>query len=197
MGLVASAIEVYPFETTGLLTGKISKKKVSGRNRKMVILQTACPIQTAKRRTTEVNPLKNRKAFLRAFNSIVAIPKFNIVGEYHSHTKADAKAELSNDDIGYVEERLQDVYKKGDLLLDKPRWLEVILGITKKKYPKLVDPGWSYSDYPRKARCLIKIPPRKGFEIKFGAFWIYNEDERIVKKETEIYIPWRSDRYWI
>ena len=195
MGLVASAIEVYPYETTGLLTGKVSKRKVSGRNRKMIVLQTAYPIQTAERRTAEVDPLKNRRAFLRAFNSIVVIPRFHVAGEYHSHPKKSA--ELSDDDIGYIAERLEDIYKQGDLLLDKPRWLEVILGITKRDYVKSVDRGWSYSNYSRKARCLIKIPPRKGFEITFGAFWIYKEDKRIVKKETDIYIPWTSSRYWI
>lgn len=197
MGLVASAMEVYPFETTGLLTGKISQRKISGKSKKMVVLQTACPIQSAKRRTADVNPLKNRKAFLRAFNSIVAIPKFHIAGEYHSHTKADAEAELSDDDVGYVKERLDDIYRQGDLLLDKPRWLEVVLKITKRRYVRLVDPGWSYSDYSRKARCLIKIPPRKGFEITFSAFWIFRKGRRISKKETDIYIPWTTSRYWV
>ncbi len=132
---------------------------------------------------------------MRAFNSIVVIPRFHVAGEYHSHPKESA--ELSDDDIKYIEKRLDDIYEQGDFLLDKPRWLEVVLGITKRDYAGLVDPEWSYSDFAHKARCLIKIPPRKGFEITFGAFWIYKEDKRIVKKETDIYIPWTSSRYWI
>ena len=65
ISLAASAIEVHPKETSGLLIGKIAKRKVQKKNPKMVILQAAYPIQTAGRRSSEVNPLKNKSAFLK------------------------------------------------------------------------------------------------------------------------------------
>ena len=159
----------------------------------MVILQTAYPIQTAGRRSTEVDPLKNKSAFLRAFNSIVTIPGFQIVGEYHSDPDV---AELSDDDIGYIEDRFDDIYRQGELLLDPSRWLEIVIRTVKRDYSNRIDPGWSYSDYTRKARCVVRIPPKKGFDLTFGAFWIYREKNRVRKKETDIYIPWISSRYW-
>ena len=194
MSLIASAIEVYPRETTGLLIGKIAKRRIKKRNPKMVILQAAYPIQTAGRKTDEVNPLKNKGAFLRAFSSIAVIPGFHIVGEYHSHP--DELAELSDDDIGYIAGRFDDIYRRGELLLEPSRWLEIVIRTVKRNYANTIDPGWSYSDYNRKARCVVRIPSKKGFDITFGAFWIYREGKRMRKEETNVYIPWTSSRYW-
>lgn len=161
----------------------------------MVILQTAYPIQTASRKFTEVDPLKNKRAFLRAFNSIVVIPGLNILGEYHSHP--DEPAELSGDDLSYISNRLDDIYKNEELLLESPRWLEIVLRVSKKDYTNQIDPSWSYLDYNRKARCVVRIPPNKGFDFTFGAFWVYQDRNRMRKKETDVYIPWTSSRYWI
>ena len=193
ISLVASAIEVHPKETTGLLIGKIATRKVQKKNPKMVILQAAYPIQTAGRRSSEVNPLKNKSAFLRAFNGIAAIPGFKVVGEYHSHPNL---AELSDDDIEYIEDRFDDIYRQGELLLEPSRWLEIVIKTVRRDYTNATDPGWSYRDYARKASCVVRIPPKKGFDLTFGAFWIYRDKNRLRKKETDIYIPWTSSRYW-
>lgn len=60
MSLIASAIEVYPRETTGLLIGKVANRKIERKNQKMAISQVAYPIQTASRRFSEVDPLENK-----------------------------------------------------------------------------------------------------------------------------------------
>jgi len=159
----------------------------------LAVLQAAYPIQTAERKTYEVDPLRNKSAFLRAFNSIVAIPGFRIVGEYHSHPYA---AIPSEDDLGYIEERFDDIYKQGELLLEPSRWLEVVVKRVKKEYERPVDSGWSFSDYDRKARCVVRISPKTGFDMTFGAFWIYRKEETMRKKETSVYIPWTSSHYW-
>lgn len=195
MNLVASAIEVYPRETTGLLIGKITKRRIQKKNPNMAILQAAYPIQTAGRKTTEVDPIRDKGAFLRAFEGIVAIPGFHIVGEYHSHP--DESAELSDDDIDYIADRIDDIYRHGDLLLEPSRWLEIVIRIVNRAYAKRIDPSWSFSDYNRKARCVVRIPSERGFDITFGAFWIYREGKRMKKRETNIYIPWTSSRYWV
>jgi proteasome lid subunit RPN8/RPN11 len=192
INLVTSTLEVSPRETTGLLIGKIAKRKIQKKNFKMVILEAAYPIQTAKRRSGDVFPLKNKSAFLRAFNSVVSIPSFHVVGEYHSHPDV---AELSDDDLLYVRDRFDDIYKQGELLLEPSRWLEIVIRRTEKNYSTKVDPGWTYSDYNRKARCVVRTTSRKGFDLTFGAFWIYRLRNSMRKKETDIYIPWTS-RYW-
>ena len=160
----------------------------------MVILQAAYPIQTARRRRYEVDPLQNRRAFLRAFNSIVVIPGFRIVGEYHSDPSVSA---LSNDDLGYIDKRLDDIYWHGELLLEPSRWLEIVVRRVRKEYKDIVDSGWSFSDYGRKARCIVRISPKTGYDITFGAFWVYRDGKRMRKKETHVYIPWTSSHYWV
>ena len=161
----------------------------------MATLQTAYPIQTAGRKFTKVIPLQNKRAFLRAFNSIVVIPGLHIVGEYHSHP--DEPAELSEDDMDYITDKFDDIYRRGELLLENQRWLEIVLRIVKREYKHPIRQEWSYSDYSRKARCVVRIPPKRGFDVTIGAFWIYKEGKRMRKRETYVYIPWTSSRYWI
>jgi len=194
MSLIASAIEVYPRETTGLLIGKVANRKIEKKNQTMAILQVAYPIQTASRKFSEVNPLENKSAFLRTFSSVVVVPGLHLLGEYHSHP--DKLAKLSNDDIGYIADRLDDIYKQGEFLLESSRWLEIVLRIVKKEYRTPKDPGWSYSDYNQKARCVVRISANKGFDVTFGAFWIYRDGKKMRKRETAVYIPWTSSHYW-
>ncbi len=161
----------------------------------MAILQGAYPIQTAKRKFAEVDPLENKRAFLRAFKSIVVIPKLFVAGEYHSHP--DDTAELSEDDLEYISDRFDDIYKKEDVLLERGKWLEILIRIRKKVYAQRKEPGWSFSDYAQKARCLLRVSPKKGFDFTIGAYWVYRKKGKMRKKEIEVYVPWTQSRYWV
>ena len=109
------------------------------------------------------------------------IPGLNVVGKYHS--RPDEPAELSKDDISYISSRSNDIYKNEGLLLESQRWLEIVLRISKKDYVHQVNSSWPYSDYVRKARCVVRIPANKDPDFTFGAFWIYQDKNKMRKKK--------------
>lgn len=94
--MVLSAIEVYHFETLGLLLGWKGGDKF--------IIEYAIPFQTAEKAKTWVSPNERRASRVR---EIVHLIPVDVIGDYHSHTEfGDDKARPipSGDDIADMEE---------------------------------------------------------------------------------------------
>lgn len=188
--LVLSSIEVYNKETTGFLMGNFRKRTIKGNKKKIVACEVAYPLQTAYRKPSSVSS-GNINAFERVRATIPSMNLF-LLGEYHSHPFTNAT--LTKGDIDYIKDRLEQIYGKKENLI-KNYWLELVISINKKKYRKPHKLGWSWQDYPQKAKCNVKINPYLGYDLTFGGYWVYVKDGRMRKIETTIYIPWMRD-YW-
>ncbi len=93
--MVLSAIEVYNYETLGLLLG------LKGGNK--FIIEYAIPFQTAEKAKTWVSPNERRVSRVK---EIVHLIPVDVIGDYHSHTElGDEKARAipSGDDIADME----------------------------------------------------------------------------------------------
>jgi hypothetical protein len=188
--LVLSTIEVFNRETTGFLMGNYRKRTINGEKRNIVACEVAYPLQTAYRNPTSVTK-GNERAFERVRATIPSMNLF-LLGEYHSHPFTDAS--LTRDDMDYIKDRLEQIYGKKENLI-KNYWLELVISINKKIYKKPHEIGWSWRDYPQKAKCNVKINPYLGYDLTFGGYWVFKDNGKIRKTQTTIYIPWVKD-YW-
>lgn len=94
--MVLSAIEVYNFETLGLLLG------IKGEE--TFIIEYAIPFQTAQKAKTWVSPNERRASRVK---KIVHLLPVDVIGDYHSHTElGDSKAlpHPSGEDIADMDE---------------------------------------------------------------------------------------------
>jgi len=188
--MVFSSIEVYNRETIGFLMGNIRRRIIYKKMENMVACEMAYPLQTAARKPTSVT-----KGNIRAFERTRAlIPSLGLllVGEYHSHPNMEAN--LTKDDVDYIKERMDQIYKSGENLI-KNYWLELVISIRQRRYISRQEVGWSWSDYRNKARCIVKIDPFLGYDLTIGGYWLYNENGKIKKSEATIFIPWVKG-YW-
>ncbi len=170
--LVISAVEVYSKETTGLLIGKRDRRFIRGKLTDCVVIQGAYPLQTAKRGFTSVM-IGNTRAFRRARRTLNYLG-FETIGEYHSHPGRYARLTIEDED--YIRDQINEINKEELKLLEK-QWLELIVGIVKKKYKKEQKRGW----FPKKRRLkrrtkriagILKTTPRIGYDIEILGYWI-------------------------
>jgi len=188
--MIFSSIEVYNRETTGFLMGNVRRRIIHGEMENIVACEMAFPLQTATRKPTSVTK-GNLRAFERTRALIPSLGLF-LVGEYHSHPNTDAC--LTKEDIDYIKDMMEQIYKRGENLIKK-YWLELVISIKRKRYKSHQEVGWSWSDYNKKARCVVKIEPYSGYDLTIGGYWLHLEDSKIKKKETTIFIPWVKG-YW-
>jgi proteasome lid subunit RPN8/RPN11 len=188
--IAASCMEVYNRETTGFLLGKDRYRKINKRQTKVAVLEAAYPLQTARRKPTEVEP-GNRRAYKRAEAAIKSM-EYDIKGEYHSHIGGDAT--LSKDDIEYVEER-DKWLKSHDLWSENIKLLELVVMISRRRYENPHKIGWTFHDYAKKAGVVFVLDEYVGYNITFGAYWLERRKDRLRPIETEVFIPWWKG-YW-
>lgn len=189
-GMVFSSIEVYNRETTGFLLGKKRRRVIHGRNENVVTCEMAYPMQTASRKPTSVSK-GNARAFERIRASVPSLGLY-LIGEYHSHPYMEA--ELTSGDLEYIHETLEQVYEyDGNLMTDS--WLEIVVSIRQRRYKTRHKIGWKWSDYEKKARCIITITPLLGYDLTFGGYWVYLKNDKVKYSEATIYIPWEKG-YW-
>ncbi len=174
--MLTSSIEVYPNETTGLLAGRIGRRTFRGRQRTCLVLSAAQPVQTARRRWSEVNPKGNQAAYLRARGSIGALG-FRLVGGYHSHPNWHTRLSKSDREWckGEVEERRQM-----ELFPFTNRWLEVIVRIDKHLYSKRQSRQISLWETPSTLEGLVKISDTTGYHVTLrGHYFDASTFERV------------------
>lgn len=181
LGLVNSAVEVYNRETTGLLVGAERVRTLRGRRRRVVVLETAFPLQTASRSVTWVEP-GNHRAAHRARSAVDSLG-FRTVGEYHSHTNNEHG--LSSADVEYAREAL--ARRNGHA---PPRWLELILALRRKEYASPRRPGFAWRDHPRKVGCTVVLAPRAGFDVTIAGYWLRPNGRGMHCEEATIHAPW-------
>lgn len=170
LGMVMAAMEVYSRETTGLLVGRIGKRFIRGRLTECVVLEEAYPLQTAKRMFSFVM-IGNLKAFERARKTAGAYG-FSILGEFHSHP--ESYPFLTKGDRKYIMEQVMSG-RRNELRLVGNRWLEVVIGIKKKKYKRVKKTGWYPSDpliRIGQVKGILRTEPKVGFEVNIKSWWI-------------------------
>ncbi len=170
--LIISAVEVYSKETTGLLIGKGDRRFVRGKLTDCVVVQGAYPLQTAWRGFTSAM-IGNRRAFRRARTTLDQFG-YDLIGEYHSHPKSTAVLTFYDED--YIRDQLSERDKK-ELKSAKESWLELIVGIKKKKYKTKQKPGWYPIRQPRSHRTrkiagVLKTTKSIGYHIEIRGYWI-------------------------
>lgn len=179
--LITSSLEVYNRETTGLIIGNFRERQLKGRRRKVIVLEAAYPFQTAKRKPTWVD-IGNFEAFQRARSSLHSM-NFSMVGEFHSHPNRPVK--LSDADVRYIRERVEEIYDNGNSMLNH-HWLELVISVKKREYVRPQRTGWTWRRYKNKLTCIIKTTPYLGYRFVIGGFWIsiHNGDRR--KREAKL-----------
>ncbi len=187
--LVLSAVEVYNRETNGFIAGRTVVKKIKGKEKPVISLQTVYPLQTADRKPSQVihgNDLAHR----RAVTSLAAM-KVPILGGFHSHTDyhptQDAPPELSQGDIDHIHEEMRSLKSlRGGKELNK--WLEIILSIKKKNYSKSRENKMEISSYKKRLGCTVITEPYKGYKITLAGYWLQNSSAKLkIFKEAKIY----------
>jgi len=81
LGMILSSIEVFEYETYGILIGT--------KHRKNYVVKYAVPLQTTNRRKYEVSICHKRAAAVR--RSIKGISPYHYIGEFHSHPYGAAR----------------------------------------------------------------------------------------------------------
>lgn len=181
--IAASCVEVYNRETAGFLLGSVIRKR--RRQRSTVVLEAAYPLQTAKRKPTEVTP-GNLRAYERAEAAIYSVD-YRLIGEYHSHPEGEAV--MSRGDLEYVHERDRLLRTRG-MLGRSRRSLELVVAVSRREYASERPVGWCVRSYARKASARLVIDGEVGYRLTFGAYWLETTGEQAIPIETEIRLPW-------
>ena len=112
--LITSCLEKPDKETGGFLIGKKEKRTINGERQPCLTLEAAYPLQTRRSGKGYWKP-GNWAAYSRTIGTIKTM-EFDIIGEYHSHI--ENVAELSTDDLEYIEEELARIKRKAIKIYD-------------------------------------------------------------------------------
>jgi len=173
--LVASAIEVFPRETNGLLIGRNYKRILN--------VNMAYPIQTDNRKPTYVEH-GNLSALNRLLNAMITMEK-PLIGGFHSHPYPNGYIKLTKDDIDFVKEEIERIHKLNNKKMNT--WLELVMSVKKKQYKRMVDIGTFIEKDDGKIRILIRNEDYTGFDIKIGGYAIKFGDK--IEKQRINLIP--------
>jgi proteasome lid subunit RPN8/RPN11 len=188
--IAASCMEVFNRETSGFLLGKERYRRLQKNLTKAMVLEVACPLQTAHRKPSEVEP-GNIRAHERVKKALKSM-EYEIIGEYHSHPNYIAKP--SKYDIEYAEDRETRLKLRGAQLRGGEP-LELIVAISRRSYESPHKIGWTFHDYSKKAGAVFVLYEYIGYKITLGAYWLKRFRGRLRPVETEIFIPWWKG-YW-
>lgn len=179
--IAASCVEVYNKETTGFLLGSTGRRE----GHRWAMLEAAYPLQTARRKPTEVGP-GNLRAYRRAKSAIYSLD-YRLIGEYHSHP--EGAAHLSRGDLEYAHARDHLLRSQG-LLGGRRRSLELVVAVRRLDASPRRAVGWSVRKYANKASARLVIEGESVYRLTFGAYWLETRSEKARPVETEIRLPW-------
>jgi proteasome lid subunit RPN8/RPN11 len=176
--LIASAIEVYPRETNGILL-------CEPRAGYKVVIDGVYSIQTAERKWSSVKH-GNVSAIRRMSGVVSLLDGRSFIGGFHSHPDSDA--ELSYEDVEHI---LEEMKRFRELGVEIQRWLEVVVSVTRRDYSRPKKPGWTSKRYEKKLSLTLRIPGRNGtsltgYHVVAGAYWLYQEDEDFWSREVKL-----------
>ena len=185
--LVVSAIEVYNRETNGFISGKVSVKKIRGKEKPVLSLQTVYPLQTAERKPSHVvngNDLAHRRAVSSL--SAMGIP---LVGGFHSHTDYSQDfspyPELSANDVDFIGDEMKQLNLNGH---NTHKWLELIMSVKKKEFSSSHKKGIRINPFKRKLGLEIITTPYTSYKITLAGYWLQNGAQKLkVEKEARIF----------
>jgi len=189
--MIASAIEVYNRETNGTLLGRNATRKIDGVKKRVLSIKDVYPIQTAKRKPSEVSHgnIAAFKRFLRAMESL----KTEIVGGYHSHPHPYEGVVLSKSDVDFIRDEVKVMGRIGQKEVENG-WLEILISIKRKKYKRGGMAKWYTCGYVKKIRCRIRTQKKIGYDIVVSAYWVYPKKKgkkvQYGVKEAVVYVPW-------
>ena len=80
------------------------------------------------------------------------------------------------DDEDFIKSQIDDMKSYEMTLLEKS-WLEVIIGVTKKKYVREQETGWFPKKKNRRMRTqkiegILKTTPKIGYHISVLGYWV-------------------------
>lgn len=176
--MVASAMEVYPRETSGVL---FCRGRAGGR----VVIDGLYSIQTEERKWSSVRH-GNVSAIRRMIEAISLLDGRSFVGGVHSHPDSDAQ--LTDDDVEHIQEEIGRFQEAG---VEVERWLEIVVSITRRDYAQAKAPGWSAQAYERKLGLTLHTPGRNGtslvgYRVVAGAYWLFEEAGDIWSREVKV-----------
>ncbi len=185
--LLVSAVEVYKKETNGFLAGKPVLKKIKGKEKPVVSLETVYPLQTAERKPSQVIHGSDL-AHKRTLSSLTAL-KMPIIGGFHSHTDylpdVEVYPELSEGDLEHIHDEMKRMKKFGYNL---DPWLELLLTVKEKEYLRPQKLGIKTNTYKRKVSCTVITEPKKAYRLTLSGYWLQNGSSKLkVGKEAKIF----------
>ena len=160
--ILSAVVESYPKETYGFVGGEDTKKRVN--------LKMSPPLQSAIKTNTSVE-FKDKKRYEEAKGVIDALG-LTIVGGFHSHPKGIAYPS-EQDKISAGFENLNKKLDPNYPFMDK--WLEIVVGLHKKKYMKNFKPTATLDYSSKKIEGRLKIQSN-GYDFEMIGFWV-NLDE--------------------
>lgn len=180
--LVASCLETPHKETGGFLVGREEKRFIDGAKTRCLALNVTYPVQTRRSGRDYWRP-GNLRAYDRIVDSIRSMG-FDVVGEYHSHI-GDV-AELSKEDVEFVEEELRDFERRG---VKVQNWMEMVINVNKREYNRKQKRRCRCRDLVRRVKCSVKGIRRRdiGYFLTLAAYWFDTKD--LTYSEADVYVP--------
>jgi len=185
--LLTSAIEVYNRETDGLFSGSFVLRKIRGRKRTVLYVDSTYSFQTAERKPSEVFH-GNIAAFRRATHSLTSAD-IEFLGGYHSHPFPYRGVKLSKSDVDFIKDEL-DFIRKSRHFRTQDRWVELLMCIKRKKYERKQKTGWKFRRAGKRVRFFLTISPYAKYEIILAAFCIDFLSKKPKISEARIHVPW-------
>jgi proteasome lid subunit RPN8/RPN11 len=180
--LVASAVEVFPRETNGLLIGK--KAYIMQRTRKKPVIATefAYPLQTEERKPSSVSHA-NFSALTRLL-SVISVMNKNLIGGFHSHPYPRGHTLLTKSDVDFISEELERTEKHAGQPMNK--WIELVMSVKKKDYENLIQPGKQLYNHNRRIRVVVRTEKYTGFDIKIAGYLVHKINDSLKKKKIDL-----------
>ena len=181
--LLASAVEVYPYESMGLLWGIKSYRTLTRKKNRVISIKSVYPIQTVHRGYTQVD-WGNQAAKERLLNTLKTL-KAGMVGEFHSHTKGGALATLSDADINYYLRESQE----GREILGND-WIELIVRINKHETNCVIEePIYGNYNYKKAEKFHINSGDNT-YDITLSAYFIKEKQNEPITIQGSVWINW-------
>jgi len=171
--IIASAVEVCPKETNGLLIGR----PINGDIR----VRMAYPFQTDRRMPGSVEH-GNISALKRLLSTLDTMNR-QIMGGYHSHPYPDGHIRLTKSDVEHIEEEIERIRKLKSR--DAEKWAELVLSVKRKRYEKLFNVGKHISNNGNHLRVVVRTGNYIGFDVKIAGY-VLKENGSTIKKTKAV-----------
>ena len=186
--LVVSAVEVYNRETNGFISGNFSVKKIKGRDKSVLSLQTVYPLQTAARKPSQVVH-GNNLAHQRTVSSLSAL-NMPLIGGFHSHTDYSHDfspyPELSSDDVDFIEDEMKHLNNNGHNI---HKWLELLMTVKRKDYSSAHKKGIKINNFKKKVGLNVVTTPYTSYKITLAGYWLQNGTQKLkIAEEPKIFV---------